>query len=56
MKTIKLFSSLLLIASFIFISGSCTSSKKMKKKCRECPEFSKQEKQVPESMEWNEKI
>ncbi len=47
---------ILLIAISISILGSCSSSKKMKKKCLDCPEFSLQESQKAESCQLNENI
>jgi len=55
----QIFKSFLLILIFslsIVILGSCSSSKKMKKKCLDCPEFSLQKNQKAESHQLNENI
>lgn len=55
----RLFKSLLLILLFaitISLIGSCSSSKKMKKKCLDCPEFSLQKDQKAETLRLDENI
>lgn len=47
---------ILLFTISISILGSCSSSKKMKKKCLDCPEFSLQKDQKVESYPLNENI
>lgn len=55
----QIFKSILLILVFslsITFLGSCSSSKKMKKKCLDCPEFSLQKDKKAERHQLNENI
>jgi len=51
-----LFRLVLVFGISIIMLGSCSSSKKLKKKCLDCPEFSQSEKTTSGSIYFNEKV
>jgi len=47
---------IMLIFGTFLISSACSSSRKMKKKCRDCPEFSFEEKINTDTVNFDEKV